>query len=485
MQAERQADVISEYEKIDLEAMLQDYWRCLKKYWLQFLLFAVIAAIGAVGFYNWKYMPEYSAKITYAVYKTSDTAIDGALARRLSQALPVLTGMKDFKNDLFHRIEENTINENFSFQSSYTEGGTLFEVSVNANNYQNANTLLKIFKEIYPEWASKSVGTVELQIVDESEASESPSVTHSPLLSAAKGALAGVFICFLLATIYVLTMQTVRKEGDMRKVTSSNCIALLPEVKLKKRMLSTKSLLLLTNKRVDWGLKQSVLAAQSRIENVMSADKRQILMVTSTLPREGKSMISVNLAIAFAQKGRKVLLLDADFRKPSVETVLGLEETKGLSDYFKAGVKLEGLIKQQDGIDILPGGTISGAASGIINKKEMEGLMETLKKEYEYIIIDTPPACMFTDAAMMSKYADAVVYAVCHDMAAVRQIREGIAPFIQNQKLIGYLINRNPGGFSSYGKYGRYGSYSRYGHYSKYKRYIELDEKEMNTEETL
>ena len=107
MQAERQADVISEYEKIDLEAMLQDYWRCLKKYWLQFLLFAVIAAIGAVGFYNWKYMPEYSAKITYAVYKTSDTAIDGALARRLSQALPVLTGMKDFKNDLFHRIEEN------------------------------------------------------------------------------------------------------------------------------------------------------------------------------------------------------------------------------------------------------------------------------------------------------------------------------------------------------------------------------------------
>ena len=70
-------------------------------------------------------------------------------------------------------------------------------------------------------------------------------------------------------------------------------------------------------------------------------------------------------------------------------------------------------------------------------------------------------------------------------MAAVRQIREGIAPFIQNQKLIGYLINRNPGGFSSYGKYGRYGSYSRYGHYSKYKRYIELDEKEMNTEETL
>ena len=91
---------------------------------------------------------------------------------------------------------------------------------------------------------------------------------------------------------------------------------------------------------------------------------------------------------------------------------------------------------------------------------------------------------LFTDASMLSEYADAVVYAVRHDKPTIKETKEGIEPFIRSEKLLGYVINRKPGGYS-YGKYGRYSQYSSYRKYGKYKKYIDLDEKNMNTEDSL
>ena len=113
--------------------------------------------------------------------------------------------------------------------------------------------------------------------------------------------------------------------------------------------------------------------------------------------------------------------------------------------------------------------------------------MSYLRKNYDMIIIDTPPAGLFSDAEIFTKYSDAVVYMVRYDHASVREVQEGIEPFIQNEKLLGYVINQSHGNFSSYGRYGRYGKYgySKYGHYSKYKRYIKTEETSMNTEDSL
>ena len=69
-----------------------------------------------------------------------------------------------------------------------------------------------------------------------------------------------------------------------------------------------------------------------------------------------------------------------------------------------------------------------------------------------------------------------------HDKATVKEIRDGIEPYIRSDKLLGYIINRKPGGYSSYGKYGRYGGYKRY---EKYKKYVELNKETMNTEDSL
>ncbi|MCD7765120.1 MAG: CpsD/CapB family tyrosine-protein kinase [Lachnospiraceae bacterium] len=495
---------------IDLIELAENYLRMLKRFWLQVLLLLLIFAVTAVTWYNHTYMPNYTAKVTYSVNKTGDVGTDSAIGQRLSEAITTLTATRDFREDLLAAIDEDTLNLNYSFSSDYTESANLFTVSVTSNNYQNSNLLMTLFQEVYPEWASMSVSTVELQLVDLSSASDTPVNAYSPVRSGLTGALAALFVCIAAATVFILTTQKVRKESDMKKVTTKSCISQIPEVKAKKRSESARSPLLLVNKHINWGLKQSVRAAQSRIERLMEEEEQKVLLITSTLPQEGKSVISVNLALAFAEKGKKVMLLDGDLRNPSVLKVLGLGEHAGLTDYLEKGTPLRELIVSQDGVDVISGGFGQRTVSEMEDAKKITPLMTWLRMTYDYILIDTPPSYSFTDAEILSKYADAVVYVVRHDMPTVREVKEGMSAFIENRKLIGYLINRNPDGYSTYGKYGKYGygKYGRYGrygaygygHYGKYMQSIETAEEEaaaaqntnadpaadaMNTEETL
>lgn len=471
---------------LDLSGLFEDYIRCLKRCWLQLLLVLFMVTALGVTYFNISYQPSYEAKITYAVERTGDTGIDASIAKRLSLSIPTLTGVKDFRQDLTENIKTKSRNGNYTFRSVNTEGSNLFTVYVSTNNYKNTNILLENFKKIYPGWASDSVGTVELQIADESQAGTTPSNPYSLPKSAGMGAVAGLAVCFVIATIYVLSSKTVRKESDMKKVTVKSCITVIPDVKLKKRINSQKEQLLITNRRVDWGFRQSILGAQSRIERQMEKENKRVLLVSSTLPEEGKSLLALNLALAFEQREKNVLVIDGDLRNPSIGKLLGLEEGhKGLSDYFKKGSSLEEIIQTKNNIDVICGGSIRNKASSILKKKEMDQLMEILINSYDYIIIDTPPSALFTDAAMLSEYADAVVYAVHHDKPTTKEIKEGIDPFIRSGKLLGYVINRKPGGYSSYGKYGRYSQYSSYRKYGKYKKYVDIDEKTMNTEDSL
>lgn len=468
---------------LDLRGILEDYVRCLKGYWLQLFLVLLTVTALTVTYFNRSYEPFYEAKITYAVERTGDTATDASIAKRLSLSVPSVTALEEFRQDLTENIQEKSLNYNYQFSSVNTEDSNLFTVYLKTNNYKNTNLLMENFKEVYPKWASEITGTVELQIADESLAGKNPSNLYSLPKSAAIGLLAGGAFCFIIATVYAFATKTVRRESDMKKLTVKGCVAMIPEARQKKRLNGQKGQFLITNKHIDWGFKQAVLTAQNRIERQMEKENRHVLLVSSTIPEEGKSLMTLNIALGFSMQDKKVLVIDGDFRSPAIGKILGLEENShGLSDYFKQECFLKDVIQSKNNLDVICGGSVRGKASSILKQKEMERLMEALVNDYDYIVIDTPPSALFTDAALLSEYADSVLYVVRHDRATTKEIKDGLEPFIRNEKLLGYLINRKPGGYSTYGGYGKYSSYKQYG---KYKRYINLDEKSMNTEDSL
>lgn len=487
MQAETKIDR-GAYEgqgEIDLMEVLDNSVRCLKRYWIQFLLIIIAVTAAVVTYFNFTYQPVYSAKLTYAVNRTGDTATDASIAKRLSNSVGILSETADFQNQIFQAAEDVPDGEEFWFTSQYTEGANLFTVSVNSDSFEYVDTALDAFQKVYPSWADRINGSVELEIVDKLQALEEPDNPYSLVDFASKGILAGIVLAVCLGAFYVQSIHTVRKEKDMRAVTAKGCITLIPETKIKKRSRSQKRQLLISNKRIDWGFKQSILTAQSRIDMQMEKKGQKVLLVTSTLPQEGKSMISVNLALAAVQNGKKTVIIDGDMRNPSVGRMFGFTgKAPGLSDYFDKRSGLDEIIVECQTLSVISAGTRNGGASGIVSGEMMEDLMRYLRKTYDFIVIDTPPSGLFSDASIFSGYVDDVLYVVRYDMADIREIREGIAPFSDSGALVGYVINRSKGSLSSYGRYGKYG-YSKYGRYGKYKRYIKTDESSMNTEDSL
>lgn len=490
-----------EMEKIDLIGWMQDYLSCLKQFWLQFLLVVVIVVGLVVSYYEFLYEPVYSAKITYAASGTEYMTVNSDVAKRLSMSIRILGANEKFKEDLLAAVDgdiKGVTTGDFSVTSTNTEESNFFSVTLKTGHASLANPLLEAFEEVYPKWVSKSNGTVELQIVDKAMSTGSPINPSGTSTAIFRGLLAGVVVCVIIATIYLLGVQTVRRESDMKKLTSARCMSCIPEVITKKRSKNKKPKILITNKRMDWGFKQTILMIQSRLQQQMLRAGDKVLLVTSTIPEEGKTMTSVNLALAFALDGKKVALLDGDLRKPSIGEMLGVPEGPGLTEYFAGKKKAEEICIMKNKIAFYQGGMKKGKVSSLINEEKMRALIEELKAQYDIVLIDAAPAYAFSDASILSSYAERVLYVVRADKAQLREIQNGISSFDESGKLIGYVINRDTGDFAArsdhsygYGRYGkysrysRYGKYGRYGKYQKYRKYAELDEESMNTEDTL
>ena len=129
-------------DQIDLTELLDDSLRCLKRYWIQFLLIIIVVTAAAVTYFNFTYQPVYSARVTYAVNRTGDTATDAALARRLSSSVRVLSETEDFCNEVFQAAGEETGKGNFWFTSQYTEGANFFTIMVNSDSFEYVDDVL-------------------------------------------------------------------------------------------------------------------------------------------------------------------------------------------------------------------------------------------------------------------------------------------------------------------------------------------------------
>lgn len=486
-------------QTIDFWEMAQDYLRCVRKFWFVLILLAAVTAVITGMVYCKMYTPVYQSKITYAVDKSGDATIDGSISARLSMAVPALADIKEFQDDMKAEFDQKLQGGYYKLSSVYTESTTLFDITVTAGSAADANMVLAALQKVYPKWASSTTSAVDLQTVDLSECAGAPVNPFSKLQTLMYAVFAGLLVCFAFATVYVLTLKTVRNESVMKKITSKPCLSLIPKVKLKKRSKNTEPSILITNKRIDWGFKESVLSLQTRVENHMKKQQMKVLLVSSTIPQEGKSLLTVNLALAFARQGKKVLIIEGDLRNPTVEKTLAVETKKGLTEYFAGDGAVAEMIVSKDGVDVLGAGTEKTSAAALLKDKKMNRLMEALRATYHYILIDTPPVHLFTDASIWMRYADASLYVVQHDAAAIGEIRDGLTNLGYYDKMIGYVINQVHGSLSSYGKYGygygygkygRYGRYGRYGHYSKYGHYSHYGEQkdteeEQKAEETL
>lgn len=194
----------------------------------------------------------------------------------------------------------------------------------------------------------------------------------------------------------------------------------------------------------------------------------KIISLTSCVPNEGKSMVSFNLAISMAETGKKVLFIDADLRKSALIGRYKINKAiKGLTQYLSGVEQLDDVRYSTNvkNMDLILSGPVPPNPAELLNNEKFTKLLETARKEYDYVIIDTPPIGQVIDPAIVAQQTDGVIFLISQANISYKYAQKQIEQMRKSGcRILGAVLNKvdpeEKGGY--YGGY--YGKYSKKGY---------------------
>ncbi len=300
-----------------------------------------------------------------------------------------------------------------------------------------------------------------------------PNVPRNLMFAIILGLASGVGLAFLLEGLD----STVRTTEQAQMISGLASLGMIPlgsksarEGPNPKRLViasSKEAVELVTQVRPQSQMAESYRALRTSLLLSNLGAPPKVIMVTSALPQEGKTTTSINTAVVLAQKGVRVLLIDADLRRPSIHKTLGMGPHSGLSNVLTGSTTLEKAItssKVLPNLFVLPAGTPPPNPAELLASSNMRDVLGQLREQYDHIVIDTPPSLSVTDAVVLSPRADAVVLVIRSGQTTKQALRRSRDILIQvNAKVVGVLLNAVDLSSPDYYYYYEYqGKYARY-----------------------
>jgi capsular exopolysaccharide synthesis family protein len=226
-------------------------------------------------------------------------------------------------------------------------------------------------------------------------------------------------------------------------------------------------------------LSESFRSVRTSLKYFLKEKECPVISVSSTITNEGKTFVSANLAAILAMSDKKVLLIGLDLRKPRIHKIFGVSNENGISNYLIGEAKVDDIIKttEYDNLWYAPAGPVPPNPAELIDSEAMAGFIEKAKKKFDFIIIDTPPVAIVTDALLISSFTDFYLFVVRQRYTSKNTL-ELIEELHKNKniKSLGIVVNDiSMSGYYGYGlRYGYsmgYGYNYGYNYYNQYGKY--------------
>lgn len=263
----------------------------------------------------------------------------------------------------------------------------------------------------------------------------SPNITRNLALGLVLGLMLGVG----LALLREMLDTKVRDEEDISAVTDGSVLGIVafdPSGVEKPVFMYDEP----TGQRAE-----SVRRLRTNLQFVDPIDKPGSIVITSSVPGEGKTTTAINLAVALADSGAHVVLVDADLRRPSIADYMGLEGRVGLTTVLIGRAEIGDVVQpwRDTSLHVLPSGQIPPNPSELLGSRAMATLLGTLTQSYETVVIDSPPLLPVTDAAILSKLASGVVVVAGADRIHKAQLRESLDTLERvDAQVLGLVLNK-------------------------------------------
>ncbi|HEM48698.1 MAG TPA: polysaccharide biosynthesis tyrosine autokinase, partial [Caldithrix sp.] len=265
-----------------------------------------------------------------------------------------------------------------------------------------------------------------VRIIDEAIEPISP-VKPKKKLNLMLGVLIGLGLGVGLAFLREYFDNTIKSHEDLEKL-GFNILASIPQIQMdkyeKKLERKLEKIGPVEGRKIESRLithldpKSPVSEAYRTLRTNLQFSKvdhqLKSILVTSSGPKEGKSTTAANLAIALAQIGQKVVLVDADFRRPVVHSIFGIKKDEGVTNYLMDTIKFDQIVKPtfNENLFVICSGVLPPNPSELLASKAMENLIERLIKDFDTVIFDSPPVIAVTDAAILSRKVDGTILVV-------------------------------------------------------------------------
>jgi succinoglycan biosynthesis transport protein ExoP len=283
-------------------------------------------------------------------------------------------------------------------------------------------------------------GRVDVTVVDPAVPPGTP-IGATPLLLIGLGAGAGLLLGALLAVLRVLTDTRLRTAQDIGAVSSIPILASTPLDTAVRRHA------VVLGDDPQGPLAESYRSLRAALQFLDVDEGARSIVVTSSVEAEGKSVTAVNLAVALADTGERVLLVDADLRRPGVAGLLGLDGTVGLTDVLIDRVPLDQALQPDERglLTVLPSGAVPPNPNELLQSRALERLLAVLEERFDRVVIDAPPVLQVSDAAILAHRASGALLLVGSGQVKRAQLQGALDVFRQTRApVLGIVLTMVP-----------------------------------------
>lgn len=460
----------------------------LSKIWL--LIVVTIIGGSAAFFFSKFVLPlQYSSHISMYVQSYTGISENVNQQNNISNSKQLVnTYMEVLKDDavmnavgakLKEQFAENTLSNNFGYAdgkispaairnclsiSSVTDTSAV-KIVATTKDAEVSAAICNDLTEVAPDYVEQAVGVGSINTIDVAKVYNSPVAPNMKknAVLGAMGALALACMVIFLIDFFDNTVKDTDALGKKFKKPIIGEIASFGNDKKKKNNDDEDEHIKLTDKSVPFNVVESYKSIRTNVTFALSTVDKKIFAVSSANPGEGKSTTSANIAIALAQGGNKVLLIDADMRKAVQHKIFGLKNKKGLSSAISKMAQLEECIQKNvmDNLDIMTSGPVPPNPSELLASENMGTILEQLRQEYSMILIDTPPVNVVTDAMELAKNISGIIVVLRYGNTTIEDIEDTIKKIeFAKMNMLGFIMNDVKAKRSSY--------YSKYKYKNKY-----------------
>ena len=469
----------------DFSVLLHNFFQTLRfMFWLPLVLALVLGAFRYIQLRR-SYVPVYESSSVYVVttdYRggvdasTYGFQLDPSAAKTLATSYPYIMSSERTKHLLLQRTGSSSLPATVTCQAD----ANLLSFRATGTDPKAVYQALLLIEEIFPEAAADNRIGLKSLPNDYIEEPTAPVNPFRPVRAVLKFVLLGAALGLALTLGLAMLRKTVHNSEELRELLSSPFLGFLPAVRFKARTKGNQAVLL-TNHQLEESYAESIRGIRYQLGKELQNTPSKVIMVTSTSPGEGKSTVSANLALSLADQGARVVLVDCDLRKQTLRRLFGLSgSSKGLTELLSGkGENVLDALKSVEGssLMLLSGSKTADNPQSLLGSSRLQSVIGTLRKKFDYVIVDTPPCGILSDAAALSDWVDGTIYVVRQDYVNRSAILDSASALsAMGVRFIGCVLNftnratsRSGYGYSyGYGTYG-YGGYGYgYGYGKKY-----------------